>query len=175
MLREKDLEGQALWEQALPLARACRAAGRLFLVNDRIDVALGIAGAGAHVGKAGIPVADARRLLGEGRCLGYSAHGIGEARVALAAGADYVTLSPIFPSRSKPDLVARGVEFLREALRTLPADRVIALGGIETAGRVAEVAATGVAGAAVMGRVMRAEDPGVVCREMVKGWESGAA
>ena len=169
MLREKDLPGGALLELAAPLAGVCAERGRPLLVNDRVDVALALPGAGAHVGVDSLPVAEARALLGADRLLGYSAHDVEEARAALAAGADYVTLGPPFPSISKPGLAPRGVEILREAVRRVPAERLIALGGI-TAPRLALVRATGVGGAAVMGAVMRADDPAAAAAALVRAW-----
>ena len=67
MLREKDLGGRELFELAATLHEICARYGRPLLINDRLDVALALPGAGAHLGKAGVPVADARRLLGTDR------------------------------------------------------------------------------------------------------------
>jgi thiamine-phosphate pyrophosphorylase len=168
MLREKDLEGRELLTLARPLAEACRARGAAFLVNDRLDVALSIPGAGAHVGLRGIPVAAARQLLGPRRLLGYSAHEPVEARAALDAGADYVTLSPVFPSRSKPELAPRGRAWLADAARILPPEQVLALGGM-TPEHAGEAGALGL-GAAVMGDLMRAADPALRAREYATAW-----
>jgi thiamine-phosphate diphosphorylase len=166
MLREKDLDGRELLELGSTLHEICERHGRPLIVNDRLDVALALPGAGAHVGKAGVPVADARRLLGPDRLLGYSAHEAEEARAAIMAGADYVTLSPIFSSASKPGYAPRGIAWLREATAALPQGRVVALGGI-SADVLAEVRKTGAAGAAIMGEIMRAEYPGRAAAEMV--------
>jgi len=171
MLREKDLGARALLELAAPVHEVCATAGRPFLINDRLDVALALPGAGVHLGAAGIPVADARRLLGPDRRLGYSAHEVNEARAALDAGADYVTLSPVFQSGSKPSLVPRGVEFLREAVVSLPRGRVLALAGIDPT-NIGEVREAGAAGAAIMGEVMAAEDPRAAAAALVEAWKS---
>ena len=122
------------------------------------------------MGKAGVPIADARWLLGTDRLLGYSAHEVNEARAAIEAGADYVTLSPIFSSRSKPGYAPRGVDWLRDATSKLPEGRVIALGGI-SADTLAEVREAGAAGAAIMGEMMRAEYPARAAAEMVRAFE----
>ena len=174
MIREKDLEGQELLDLATPLASICREFQRPFLVNDRIDVALALSGAGAHIGSAGMELADARRLLGRERILGYSAHEVAEAGNALDQGADYVTLSPVFASRSKPDLFPRGIRFLEEAMTTLHGRPVLALGGIEPE-NLGAIKTAGAHGAAVMGTMMRAEDPLATARELVMNWsrESG--
>jgi thiamine-phosphate pyrophosphorylase len=155
------------------LLRLCRACDRPLIVNDRLDVALALSDAGAHVGAYGMKVADARRLLGGDRLLGYSAHEVTEALDALRDGADYVTLSPIFSSAGKPDLLPRGLVLLEEAMSTLPAERVIALGGID-ASNVGHIRRIGVAGAAVMGALMRSDHPKAAAREIVAAWGSEA-
>jgi len=170
MLREKDLGGRELMDLAEALAVACREGGAAFVVNDRLDVALVVPGAGAHVGIRGIPVPEARRLLGPERLLGYSAHAGAEARDALEAGADYVTLSPVFPSTSKPALVPRGTQWLREETAGLPANRVIALGGMTPEG-VAEVGGLGM-GAAVMGDLMTAADAATRAAAFTAAWRT---
>ena len=173
MLREKDLPGGPLFDLAETLSRLCRACDRPLIVNDRLDVALALPGVGAHVGLRGMRVADARRLLGGDRLLGYSAHEVTEGLDALRDGADYVTLSPIFSSASKPDLLPRGLVLLEEAMAALPAGRVIALGGID-ASNVGHIRRIGVAGAAVMGALMRSDHPKAAAREIVATWDSEA-
>jgi thiamine-phosphate pyrophosphorylase len=169
MVREKDLSGGPLHDLALPIAELCADRGRLCLINDRLDVALALSGAGAHVGKQGMPVMDARRLLGPDRLLGYSAHEPGEAGLALEAGADYVTLSPIFPSRSKSELTPRGPRWLAEGVSGLPPNRIVALGGI-VASNTGEIRRAGARGAAVMGEVMRSENPRRTAVELIDAW-----
>lgn len=169
MLREKDLDARPLRELALPLLEICGAAERPLLINERVDVALSLPGVGAHVGVRGLPVSEVRGLLGPDRLLGYSAHSAAEAEEALKAGADYVTLSPIFPSRSKPDLEPRGPELLRDAAKRIPPERILALGGL-TAERLHQIRETGVGGAAVMGVMMQAPDPAAAARELVRAW-----
>jgi thiamine-phosphate pyrophosphorylase len=86
---------------------------------------------------------------------GYSAHEIEEARVRLADGAAYVTLSPIFDTPSKRGLLPpRGTAWLREARKALgPHAILVALGGI-TAENAAEVLAAGANGVAVIRAIM---------------------
>ena len=168
MVREKALPGRAVYDLARQAAALCREHGAGLVVNDRADLALALDGAGFHTGAAGLPVPTARKLLGPERRVGYSAHDPAEAVAALSDGADYVCLSPVFPSITKPDYRPRGEPWLRHALNTLPGDRVLALGGItpETLPRLP----AGVAGALVMGAVWRAGDPGAVARDLVAAW-----
>ncbi|MBF0142431.1 MAG: thiamine phosphate synthase [Magnetococcales bacterium] len=145
-LREKGLEAGALLRLASELREILLSGGGTLLVHDRVDVALAIGADGVHLPGGGIPTAAARDLLGPELLLGRSCHHVEEAVLALAAGADYVTLSPIFATRSHPGAPHLGVERFREMRCAIPGP-VLALGGIEAsnAGLAAEAGADGVA------------------------------
>ena len=133
-LREKDLGGRELLALARALAAVCRARGQRLLVNDRLDVALAAGADGVHLPAAGVPPADARRLLGPGALVGVSCHSAADVARARDGGASYAFLSPIFDTPSKraygPPL---GLEALREAARLgLP---LVALGGVTPGAR----------------------------------------
>ncbi|WP_232631628.1 thiamine phosphate synthase, partial [Methylobacterium sp. Leaf118] len=114
----------------------------------------------------GAAIAAARGRLGPAGLIGVSAHGPAEAAVAAAAGADYATLSPIFPSASKPGYgPALGLGAL-EAIRGLPIP-VFALGGVGQA-QAAACLRAGAAGIAVMGGLMRAPDPEAEARGLLR-------
>ncbi len=134
-------------------------AGRgLVLVNDRADLALLSGADGVHVGEEDLPVAEARRLLGPDRLVGWTARTIEEARQGLAQGADHVGFGPVFVSRTKAmGPPPHGIAGLREACRALPAP-VVAISGI---GRenIAEVARAGAASAAVIEALFGEGDP----------------
>ena len=165
--RDRDLppaERHALAQRLLALTRPRGA--RLSIGGD-IDLAAALATDGVHLA-AGAPVAAARARLGASALIGVSAHSDAEVAAAAAAGADYATLSPIFPSASKPGYgPALGLAGLGRAARhDMP---VLALGGV-TPARAAECLEAGAAGIAVMGEVMRAAArPGGV-REVVRSY-----
>ena len=158
VLREKDLppDDLAALTQALkPIAETYGA--RLALAGSAAD-AFTCGLDAVHLPRDGDPKA-ARGLLGETALIGLSAHDLAEAERAAAAGADYVTLSPVFESPSKPGYgPALGLDGLGELARRLPLP-VLALGGV-TAERVASLREAGAAGVAVMGAVMAAAEPG---------------
>jgi thiamine-phosphate pyrophosphorylase len=154
-LREKDLEP----EQRRALLE------RLILVAGQFDATVGVhddfaaalaCNIALHLSSAS-DTAAARRVLGPGRLLGKSCHIQADVAAAARDGADYVTLSPFFPTASKPtyrpslDLTALS-GIATEA--TLP---VLALGGI-TSATLPELASSGVKGVAIMGEAMRAPD-----------------
>jgi thiamine-phosphate pyrophosphorylase len=157
-LREKDLASGQLLELAFELRQLTREYGAKLLINDRIDVALAAGADGVHLGKAGLPVPEARRMLGSERLIGYSAHSADEALQAQLDGADFVTLGPVYPTPSKAQYgEPLGLSALSEAVRvvTIP---VFALGGVKQAS-VAEVLSAGAHGVALISAIMAAPDP----------------
>jgi thiamine-phosphate pyrophosphorylase len=144
-VREKDLSDRELCEEVREARRAF-AAPRLLLVNGRLDVALAAGGDGVHLPGDGVPAAALRRRFGPAVVIGCSTHRVEEVEAARAAGVDYVTFGPVFPTPSKMRYGRPpGLEGLCQATASgLP---ILALGGID-ADRVAEVAAAGAAGVA---------------------------
>jgi thiamine-phosphate pyrophosphorylase len=162
LLRDRDLESTARRALASRLSDIARRCGMHLSIGG--DVALAAAcGASVHLQMAAA-VASARQSLGAAAVIGVSAHNEAEMAAAAAAGADYVTLSPIFLTASKPGYgPALGLSALAVAARRLPA---VALGGID-ATRAAACLAAGAAGVAVMGEVMRAAEPEAVVRALM--------
>jgi thiamine-phosphate pyrophosphorylase len=163
-LREKDLGGRALLDLARALALACRARGQLLLVNDRLDVALAAGADGVHLPSAGVPPADARRLLGPGALVGVSCHSADDVRRARDGGASFATFSPLFDTPSKR---AFGPPLGLEPLRAAAALGVplVGLGGIDAA-RAAEVRAAGAAGVAAIRAWLSGPDPAATVRAL---------
>ena len=100
-LRDRRAGGGALLAAALDLRVLTRARDASLLVNDRVDVARAAEADGVHLPAASFPIGVARRLLGPERWIGRSTHAAAEAEQAMADGADYVVLGPIFPTPSK--------------------------------------------------------------------------
>jgi thiamine-phosphate pyrophosphorylase len=159
--RRKCGATRALVEEALILRQSCPRS--LFIVNDRIDVALASGADGVHVGRDDMPCRTARRLMGPNAIIGVTVHGVEEALEAERAGADYVAASPIFSSRTKPDAgepVGTGlVRVLRARLR-IP---VVAIGGIDTA-NARSVIEAGADAICAISAVLLAADPGAEMR-----------
>jgi thiamine-phosphate pyrophosphorylase len=157
-LREKDLAAAQLFELAVELRLITREYGAKLLINDRIDVALAVSADGVHLGKAGLPVPEARRILGRERLIGYSAHSADEAVQAQLDGADFITLGPVYHTLSKAQYgEPLGLSELSETARlvTIP---VFALGGVKHAS-VAEVLSSGCHGVALISAIMAALNP----------------
>jgi thiamine-phosphate pyrophosphorylase len=172
--RDPDLPADERRRLGEAVAAEVRAAGGVLTVGGDVALTAELGAGGVHLGGSSGPdaVARARDRLGVSALIGVSAHAPGEIAALAAAGADYVTLSPIFPTSSKPGYgPALGPAGLSAAeAYGLP---VVALGGVE-ADNVAACRAAGAAGFAVMGGVMRAEDPADVVWRLLKAWTAAA-
>lgn len=170
-LRDKRSDGRALLETARSLRALTRAAGAVFVVNDRLDVALLADADGVHVGQDDLPVAEVRRCvaaLGGPRwfLVGLSTHDLDQVRQGVASGADYLGFGPIHATSSKPDALSpRGCARLREAVEAAGATPIVAIGGVSRA-NAAELRACGAAMGAVISEVAGAAEPAVVAREL---------
>ena len=161
-LRAPELADEELVTIASRLAVRCREAGVLFVVNDRVEVALASGADGAHVGQDDDP-AGARGRLGPRPLLGISVRSVDEARAARAAGADYLGVT-VWATGTKPDAHPRGIEGLREVAAASPLP-VVGIGGIVPANAGAVLSA-GAAGVAVVSAVADAQDPAGAVREL---------
>ena len=164
-LREKDLDPVAQRGLLSDLAALGSSFGATVTLHGAVETALAAGVGGLHL-PAGGQADAARRRLGPRALVGVSAHDEFELAAAAAGGADYVTLSPVFASASKPGYgPALGLEGLRGLLRAADCP-VLALGGI-TQQTLRGCIAAGAAGVAVMGPVMRASDPEALVRDMI--------
>jgi thiamine-phosphate pyrophosphorylase len=112
-LRERGRTDRELLRRATRLASVAHGEGALFLVNDRADVARAAGADGVHLGAGDLPVADARLVP----IVGATSHSLAEAKAAVAAGADYFSVGPMFATPLKPELAARGSTYLAAAKR----------------------------------------------------------
>ena len=161
-LRAPELSDDRLLPLASALARLCGDAGVLFLVNDRVEVAVGCDASGAHVGHDQDP-GEARRLLGPERILGVSVTNPEEARAAEAVGADYLGVT-VWETSTKPEALAIGLEGIRAVAGATPLP-VVGIGGIN-AGNAHDVLAAGAAGIAVISAVATSDDPTQAVRDL---------
>ena len=163
-LRHKQLARGRLLELAVALAAMVHAAGRLFIVNDHLDIAL-LAGAdGVHLGADDLPPEAARRLVPAGFVIGASASTPELARAAVAAGADYLGAGPAFATPVKPEKAVIGPEGVAAVAAAVEVP-VFAIGGIE-AGNAARLVAAGVRRVCVIGGIAGAADPEEATRRL---------
>jgi len=165
-LRVKDATSRELLRVAERVAALARAAGAVFLVNDRPDVARAVDADGVHLGQDDLPVGAARRVLGPDRLVGVSTHDLGEARAAVEAGADYIGVGPIYATASKAKaLPARGPGLVAAVRRQVRCP-IVAIGGI-TAETAPAVLAAGADAVAMIAALVRAADPAAEVRRVI--------
>jgi thiamine-phosphate pyrophosphorylase len=164
-LREKNLPAAGRLALLAELVSMGRAYGAAVMAHEDIEIVIAAGAGGVHLPSGADPAA-ARARLPRG-LIGASVHGAGEAAALLATGTDYVTISPIFLTDSKPGYgPALGLDGLAKAV-ALANGPVVALAGI-TPANAATCMAAGAAGIAVMGEVMRAADPETTVRALVE-------
>lgn len=167
--RDKDLEPEARLAMAREVLTLVRDAGGWLTIGGDVELAAEIGADGVHLGGADFAdrdaVRSARRQLTAGALVGLSAHSLADLRTAAEAGADYVTLSPIFDTASKPGY---GPALGSDALQTASAIGIpiIALGGIDLT-NASGCIGCGASGVAVMGGLMRVAEPGAQARRLL--------
>jgi len=156
-LRDKDTSDDVLLPMAMEVRDICLRHGALFIVNDRVRLALDADAGGLHIGRDDLPVEEVRRLLGPGRIIGVSCYGdLDRAADMERRGADYVAFGSFFPSPTKPAAPAIPPEVLSFAKRRL-AVPVCAIGGI-TVENAAGLVAAGADMLAVISDLWKAPD-----------------
>jgi thiamine-phosphate pyrophosphorylase len=149
------------------LREITRKTGTLFIVNDRLDVALACDADGVHLGQDDIRVGVARQIAPPGFIIGVSVGTVDEAVIAEQEGADYLALSPVFSTASKNNAgTGRGLGVLQEIRRNVSVP-VIAIGGINR-DNVRDVIAAGADGVAVISVVVGSPDITAAVRELRK-------
>lgn len=130
-LRDKNSSKKEVYEKALQLRELTKKYDVPFVINDYVDVALAVDADGVHLGQDDLPLQVARKILGPNKIIGISTHRIEEAREAQQNGADYIGVGPIFPTKSKVDVVDPvTTKYIEEVVKeiTIP---FVAIGGIK--------------------------------------------
>ncbi|KWX77408.1 thiamine phosphate synthase [Paenibacillus jilunlii] len=159
--REKGsaaFSGQAYVELAQQLQQKCRERKIPFIVNDDIELAVALDADGVHMGQNDAPARSLRERMGAHKIIGVSAHNLKEAQQAIADGADYLGVGPVYPTSSKDDAEAvQGtgvIEELRRSGLTIP---LVGIGGI-TVDNARPVIQAGADGISVISAIAGAAD-----------------
>ncbi|MDR2051767.1 MAG: thiamine phosphate synthase [Deltaproteobacteria bacterium] len=155
--REKERKMGVMLEECLAIRALTREAGACFIVNDHVDIALLADADGVHVGQEDLPVYAVRSLLGPDKIVGVSTHAPEQAVAAQDAGADYIGVGPIFPTRTKKDVSAPvGLEYIAYAAKNLHIP-FTAIGGLNP-GNLAEAARAGAGCCSLVSAIVGARD-----------------
>jgi thiamine-phosphate pyrophosphorylase len=155
--RNKNAETRQMYEEALRLRRICQDCGSIFLINDRVDIALATDADGVHLGQSDMPCLAARKLLGYEKIIGVTVHNLAEALLAESIGADYLGVSPIFQTATKPDAGKPAGISLIEEIRATVDIPLIAIGGIDHSNAI-DVIRAGADGLCAISSVVAKED-----------------
>lgn len=164
-LRNKTATSLWLYEEAKRLREITKRYKAIFIINDRVDIALAVDADGVHLGRDDLPIRIARELL-KNKIIGFSADTIEEALQAEKEGADYISLGPIFPTQTKPD--AGPVVGLKTLAKLKPILKVplVAIGGINKYNLI-EVVKSGADAVAVISAVCSSPSPRQAVEELV--------
>ena len=155
-LREKNLTTNQYYQLAKQVKKITDAYQVPLIIDDRLDVCLAVDAAGLHIGDDELPVSVARQVLGSEKILGVTAKTVKRALEAEEGGADYLGTGAIFPTTTKENAPITLISTLKTICQTV-AIPVVAIGGL-TSENIDQLAATGIAGVAVVRDLMQAED-----------------
>ena len=156
-LREKTMPANRIIELGKKIKLLCAEYGATFIVNDRVDIAYVLEADGVHLGQDDMAVESARKILGNNAIIGVSTHAPEQAQKAVADGADYIGMGPVFTTPTKPGRKSVGLEYVEWVSNNvdIPA---FAIGGIDP-DNVNEVIAHGAKRIAVVRAIINAENP----------------
>ena len=155
-LREKNLTTNQYYQLAKQVKEITDAYQVPLIIDDRLDICLAVDAAGLHIGDDELPVSVARQVLGPEKILGVTAKTVKRALEAEEGGADYLGTGAIFPTTTKENAPITLISTLKTICQMV-AIPVVAIGGL-TSENIDQLAATGIAGVAVVRDLMQAED-----------------
>jgi thiamine-phosphate pyrophosphorylase len=163
--RDKTADDAVRLEQAIKLRQLCHSYSALFIMNDRVDLALAVDADGVHLGQQDMPIAIARELLGPHRLIGRSTTNYEEMQGAIGEGADYIGVGPVYETPTKAGKAAAGLEYVRYAAQnsSIP---WFAIGGID-ANNINDVIDAGAERVAVVRVLIQAEQPTLVTQYLL--------
>ncbi len=154
-LREKKLDAEHFFEEAVEIKELCRKYHVPFVINDNVDIALKMDADGVHVGQEDMEAGSVREKLGPDKIIGVSAHTVEEALLAEKNGADYLGVGAVFPTGSKDDASVLDADTVRDIVKAVKIP-VIAIGGISME-NVGKLKGYGLDGVAVISAIFAQE------------------
>lgn len=158
--RDKTADDATRLQMAKTLKQICHRYDALFIMNDRVDLALAVDADGVHLGQQDIPIALARQILGPQKLVGRSTTNPDEMQRAIEEGADYIGVGPVYETPTKAGKAAAGTDYVRYAAEHSPIPW-FAIGGIDT-DNLDQVLSAGADRVAVVRAIMQAEHPTLI-------------
>ncbi len=165
--REKEKSSEEMFKEAKKIAELCKSKGALFIVNDRLDIALAVNADGVHLGQTDLPLVLARKILGKDKIIGTSNHSIKEAKQSDKAGVDYISIGPVFCTSTKKDAgPALGLELLKQ-VRAITKLSLVGIGGVNEE-NLEEVLETGADSVAIISAIVSTKNPGKSAEKIIE-------
>jgi thiamine-phosphate pyrophosphorylase len=166
-LREKTASTREFLTEALSIRELCLNNNVSLIINDRLDIAQAVEAEGVHLGQEDMPIDFARKIVGRKMVIGISVFDVSEAVAAEKAGADYLGVSPVYTTPTKPELSESvgldGLRKIREAVE-IP---LVGIGSIKSH-NAAEVIKAGADGVAVVSAIVSAIDPKQAASDLIE-------
>ena len=162
-LRMKGSTDEEVRPIALKIKKLCKEQNATFLIDDRVQLVKELQIDGVHLGKNDMPIAEARKILGDDFIIGGTANTFEDVKAHYEAGADYIGCGPFRFTTTKEKLSPiLGLEGYKEIIQKMKAENIdipiVAIGGI-TKEDIPEIMKTGVNGIALSGCILNAKDP----------------
>ncbi len=171
-LREKEATAREFLTIGRKIKELLTDKGIPLIINDRIDIALALDADGVHLGRDDMPIGIARRMLGRSKIIGLSAETLEDVRSPDMKYADYIGVSPVYTTPTKPELKsALGIEGLRK-IREATKLPLVAIGGMK-ADNCREAVENGADGIAVVSAICSSPDPEKAAREILSNIKKG--
>lgn len=164
-LREKNGSEKEIISLAKEIKKLTDKTDVLFIVNDRVDIALACEADGVHLGQDDLPMTEARKITPEGFIIGLSTHSEEQGKNGLTSGADYLGVGPVFPTPTKPDYKAAGLEYVTWSCKNLNIIPWFAIGGIDIT-NIDKVIQSGASKIAVVRAIMEADNPKEIAQNL---------
>lgn len=155
-LREKELDYDDFYKEALEIKSLCKKYNVPFIINDDVELAVKCGAEGVHVGQSDMEAGQVREKVGENMLLGVSANSVEQALLAEARGADYLGVGAVFTTSTKLDADAVSYDTLKEICSAVKIP-VVAIGGIYPE-NLMKLEGSGIAGVAVVSAIFAAKD-----------------
>jgi thiamine-phosphate pyrophosphorylase len=166
-IREKDSDTRDFFQLATAMKKSLEKTNVPLIINDRVDVAIAVDADGVHVGQTDLPCAVVRDMIGPEKILGVSINTFEQIDEAHKLNIDYLSLSPVFPTPTKPDTTpAFGIEGLKKA-RHMTSRPLMTIGGIDKT-NLKDIVDTGMDGVAVVSAICSAPSPRMAARELAE-------
>ena len=165
-LREKKLSEEEFIKEAQEMKKLAQEYKIPFVINDNIKVALEVDADGVHIGQDDMSVQEARKLLGEDKIIGVSAHNVKEAVKAQKGGADYLGVGAVCATSTKKDANVVSKEEIKKIKEAVDIP-IVAIGGIKQ-DNIKTLQGTGVDGVAVVSDIFAAKDITKAAKELLK-------